>query len=141
MPVDGVSPHGKRAMPIPNQGFGGDPVSGLTGSKNLSSKEKLSVLAHEFESVLMNQMLRSMRATIEKADLIDGGHAEEIYQDLLDEQFARHMAYSQTGGLAETLTEQMAKALPEEKQPVEKPDTAEHTTKKFLEERNQTSDR
>jgi len=91
----------------PAAGFAGKPLLSLTGDKSSSEKEKLTILAKEFESIFMNQMLKTMRATISKSGLIDGGRGEEIFTEMLDEEMSRQMAFSQKDGLSASLVEQL----------------------------------
>ncbi len=92
----------------PAAGFGGKEVYGVSGDKNMSGKEKLTVLAKEFESVFLNRMLSAMRATVQKSGLIDGGQAEELFTGMLDEEMARQMAFSYGSGLSASLVEQLS---------------------------------
>ena len=77
---------------------------------NDSEKEKLRLLAGEFTSILLKQMFKSMRNTIFKSELLDGGFAEEIFTDMLDEEISKKGA-SQQGfnNLSRILYEQLKK--------------------------------
>jgi len=77
---------------------------------NDSEKEKLRLLAGEFTSILLKQMFKSMRNTIFKSELLDGGFAEEIFTDMLDEEISKKGA-SQQGfnNLYRILYEQLKK--------------------------------
>ncbi|HSV57216.1 MAG TPA: rod-binding protein [Magnetospirillaceae bacterium] len=55
----------------------------------------------EFESIFVNMMLKEMRKTVDKSGLLDGGMAEEIFQDMLYAEHARSMARAASFGLAE----------------------------------------
>jgi len=109
--INNLTPDAGRQYLLQNSGFGGAPVSSLTGDKGKTEREKLEILAHEFESVFLNQMIKTMRKTIDKSNLIDGGSAERIYTDLLDETLSRDMAFSQKGGLASELVDQLSGQL------------------------------
>ncbi len=98
---------GQPKVAGPAAGFAGKPLLSLTGDKGSSEKEKLTILAKEFESIFMNQMLKTMRATISKSGLIDGGRGEEIFTEMLDEEMSRQMAFSQKDGLSASLVEQL----------------------------------
>lgn len=88
-------------------GTSGRSILSLTGDTTKTDKEKLSILAREFESIFTNQMLKTMRSTISKNDLINGGPAEEMFTSMLDEEMAREMAFSQNSGLSKALEEQL----------------------------------
>jgi flagellar protein FlgJ len=64
----------------------------------------------EFESVFINQLLKTMRKGIPEGGLLDGGYREEMYTSLLDEQVARKIAHGQGIGLGEQLYRQLSRA-------------------------------
>jgi len=53
-------------------------------------------------------MLDTMRKTINKSGLLDGGYAEEIFEDMLYDKYALQIAESGNLGLADTLYKQLA---------------------------------
>lgn len=88
-------------------GSNGQSILSLTGDKNKTDKEKISILAREFESIFTNQMLKTMRSSVNKSDFMNGGAAEEMFTGMLDEEMARQMAFSQNSGLSKALEEQL----------------------------------
>ena len=61
--------------------------------KMSENREKdLREACKDFESIFTYQLLKSMRATIDKCDLFHGGQGEEVYQSLLDQEYAKMMA-------------------------------------------------
>lgn len=68
--------------------------------------QQLKKACREFESVFTNEMLKSMRRTIEKCDLFHGGQGEEIYESLLDQELAKRMAGLGTRSLAAAIYQQ-----------------------------------
>lgn len=61
-------------------------------------RSRLEAVAKEFESLFAKQMLDSMRDTLNPdEDLLNGGMAQDIFEDMLYEEYARLL--SQTGGL------------------------------------------
>jgi len=77
--------------------------------KKNPQKNELFDQCREFESVLINSMLQSMRNTVEKSDLFSGGKAEEIYTSMLDEQYSLMISKNSSTGLAEELYRQVAR--------------------------------
>lgn len=71
------------------------------------SRQGLREAASEFESLFINQMLKSMRETITKSELFHGGNAEEIYTSMLDAELSKNMARSGGIGLADMLLRQL----------------------------------
>ena len=52
-------------------------------------------------------MLQTMRKTVQKTGLIDGGHAENIYTSMLDQEYAKLMASNNRSSLSEALYNQL----------------------------------
>jgi len=73
-----------------------------------NTRQGLREAASEFESLFINQMLKSMRDTITKSDLFHGGNAEEIYTSMLDTELSKNMARSGGIGLADMLLRQLS---------------------------------
>jgi murein DD-endopeptidase MepM/ murein hydrolase activator NlpD len=61
----------------------------------------------DFESLLMHQLLKTMRRTVEKCDLFHGGQGEEIYESLLDMELSKSMSGLGPNSLAEILYQQL----------------------------------
>ena len=62
----------------------------------------------DFESLLINQMLKAMRETVDKDSLFGGGRAEEIYTSMLDDELSRNIASSGGIGLSDILLSQLS---------------------------------
>ena len=70
-------------------------------------RQQLKAVAKEFESLFVKQMLDSMRATLNKEDnLLDGGMAENIFEDMLYEEYSRMIAATGSLGVAELIYSQ-----------------------------------
>src|SRR3972149_2815599 len=54
--------------------------------------EALKKAVADFEAIFIDQMLKSMRSTIVKSDLLDGGQAEETYNSMMDHEVSRFIA-------------------------------------------------
>ena len=61
----------------------------------------------EFESMLLYEMVKSMRRTISKCDLLHGGQAEETYEQLLDQELCRSLGGQRGLGIADILYQQL----------------------------------
>jgi peptidoglycan hydrolase FlgJ len=85
----------------------------VSSARRLRSGEeqRLRDVSRDFEALFIKMMLESMRATVPKSGMIDGGFAEEIYEDMLYEQYANKMADTAGLGLARTLYDQMSAYL------------------------------
>ncbi len=98
----------KTGLNLPASGIGMDGSSVFSVSRSGgTNEEKVKTLAKEFEAVLLGQMLKTMRSTIDDSGFIKKGPGEELFTEMLDEEFARQMAYSNSRGLASSLVEQL----------------------------------
>jgi flagellar protein FlgJ len=57
----------------------------------------------DFESIFIKQMLDVMRKTVQKEGLLEGGLSEDIFEDMLYDEYAKKMAATAQFGLAETM--------------------------------------
>ncbi|MCK5267905.1 MAG: rod-binding protein [Spirochaetes bacterium] len=76
--------------------------------QNKSYKGKLQKTCIEMESLFVKQMLTVMRKTVHKTGLLDGGHAEEIFTDMLYDKYALKMSKNHSFGLAKSLYRQLS---------------------------------
>jgi len=71
--------------------------------------KKLMDVCIEMESLFVYQMLKEMRKTFHKEnDLLYGGMAQEIFEDMLYNEYALQMSKTANFGLAKTLYEQLS---------------------------------
>ena len=71
------------------------------------SRTRLEAVAKEFESLFAKQMLDSMRDTLSKEDdMLNGGMAQDIFDDMLYEEYARMMANTGSLGIADMIVSQ-----------------------------------
>ncbi len=78
--------------------------------KTKSGKDEdpaVSKVAMEFESLFIGMMLKSMRSTVGKDSLTGGGHGEEVYRSLLDQEYANAIAGGGGLGLREMIEQQL----------------------------------
>ena len=79
-------------------------------AKEKKSK-KLMDACVEAESLFVGQMLKQMRSTIEKGGLINGGQTEEIFTDMLYDQYALNMSKTANFGIAKQMYNQLSKSM------------------------------
>lgn len=77
---------------------------------NIDRQSELYKVSVEFEAIFIKQMLNVMRQTVDKSGLIDGGMAEEIFEDMLYDEYAKRMAESRQLGIADIIYEQLTPA-------------------------------
>lgn len=75
-------------------------------------RKKLFDASVEFESMFVKLMLSQMRKSIEKQNMISGGYAEEIFEDMLYDEYAKNISKNESLGIAEQIYNTMSKSLP-----------------------------
>lgn len=73
-------------------------------SKDIKTVEEV---AKKFEQIFIFYMLKTMRATIQKSGLIDGGRGEEIYTSMLDNEFSSEISNREGIGLARLIIDDL----------------------------------
>ena len=88
-------------------------VDKLTESSKVSPKEQQQVrkLAEDFESIFLDIMFQSMRKTVPKSELVDGGNSEEIFRGMLDSEYAKMMAQENATGIAINIEKELLKSM------------------------------
>lgn len=71
--------------------------------EELQNREQIKKLSEEFEAIFLEIVLKSMRDSIQKSELIDGGNGEEIFRSMLDTEYAKSLASQRSTGLAESI--------------------------------------
>ena len=78
----------------------------LKGDAARDPSKAIRKTAEQFEAYFIQQMMKTMRESIEKSDLVEGGNLE-MYQDLMDKEVSLSMAKRGGMGLADMLERQM----------------------------------
>lgn len=92
-------PQAAAALKPTEKGLAKDPVD----AKNAKSQREIAKVAEDFEALFLDIVLKSMRDSVHKTGLLDGGHAEEIYGSLLDHEYAQAMASRRQTGIADNI--------------------------------------
>jgi flagellar protein FlgJ len=77
--------------------------AGSAGKSTAAAKK----VSREFEALFVGLMLKSMRATVGKDELTGGGHGEEVYRSLLDQEYATAIAQQGSLGLGRLIEQQL----------------------------------
>jgi Rod binding domain-containing protein len=80
----------------------------LKGEAARDPKQAIRQTAEQFEAHFLQQMMKSMRDTVEKSDLVEHSNME-MYQDLMDKEVAVKMVQRGGIGVANMLEKQMLK--------------------------------
>lgn len=71
--------------------------------KKYSQSKKAEEGLRDFQGLMVGLMLSSMRGTVQKNELFNGGQGEEIFQDMLDQEYSKKMSSTDVLGLDATL--------------------------------------
>jgi Rod binding domain-containing protein len=96
--LEGINSNGPKSQNI------GQEVS--TANKD-KSKELMEV-AKKFEAILIHQMLKAMRQTVHKSDLLNSFSLQQ-YESMMDEEIASEMSKQKGIGLADSLFYQLSR--------------------------------
>ena len=70
---------------------------------NINKYSRLYEVCIEFEAIFLKQMLNVMRKSVPKSKFINGGFAEEIFEDMLYDEYSLKMAKNADFGMADML--------------------------------------
>ncbi len=96
----------KFSLDIPNE----KTVEKIDKNKEFEKKRLLEV-SQDFEALMINQMLKEMRKTVNKSDLINGGMAEQIFEDMLYDEYSKEFSKTKTFGLSDIIYNQLEKYI------------------------------
>jgi peptidoglycan hydrolase FlgJ len=76
----------------------------------IDKNSELYKVSQDFEAIFIKQMLDAMRKTINKDDdfLGNGGIGQDVYEDMLYDEYAKKMAQTAQFGLADSVYRELA---------------------------------
>ncbi len=77
------------------------------GDETPGEDKELLNAARQFEAMFIQEMLKGMRATVPESDFLHGGFAEDVYEGMLDQEYADQMAETGGFGLADKIYDQL----------------------------------
>ena len=80
----------------------------LANPRRSKNHEQLESLSKQFESIFVQQLLKSMRSTVQKTGLFDS-HATNMYESLHDEEMSKLMTKKKGIGLADIIYKDLAR--------------------------------
>ena len=104
----------KRAQKVTDGKAAASPASNNTLSPGASKKNdidktsKLYEQCQELETFLIKNLIKSMRDTVQKSNLIDTGFAGGMYEDMLYDEYAKSFSKNANFGFAEMAYRQLA---------------------------------
>lgn len=85
-------------------------VSQPKGEDKDAYNKKLKEACDGFEEIFVHKLIQVMRESTDKDTLLNGGRGEEIFQDMLDENYAKIITQSRALGLSDLIFEQTKKS-------------------------------
>ena len=98
----GLLEYGNRAVKAPS--------ARAPGGKGIDKSSALYAQCQEFESIFVKTMLKTMKQSVQKSGLVDGGMAEDIFQDMLYDEYALSMSRNASFGIADQIYIQLDSA-------------------------------
>ena len=95
-------------------------LEGLAERQESTGEDRAALerVAKEFEGVFMNELLKSMRATVPENKLFNGGGASKFYQQMHDAELAKGLAGGSGGmGISGLIVNQLSAAVDRENTP------------------------
>lgn len=89
-----ISTKGVAALPM---------VGAAGGAGKLPATKDPAHAAEQFESLLVNEMLKSMWQTVPQGELLSGGNDERTYRDMLNEALANSIAAGKGIGIKDVV--------------------------------------
>lgn len=74
-----------------------------------AKNDRLKETCSDFQAIFVKQMLDSMRKTVNKSGLLEGGQAEEIFEDMLYDEYAQSISKNGDIGLDDMLYKQLSR--------------------------------
>jgi flagellar protein FlgJ len=81
--------------------------------KNVMNKQqkKLWDTCVEAESLFVNKMLKEMRKSVDKGEWLHGGFAEEIFEDMLYDEYSLQISKNSNLGMAKMLYNELSRRM------------------------------
>lgn len=81
--------------------------------KNAMNKQqkKLWDTCLEAESLFVNKMLKEMRKSVDKGEWLHGGFAEEIFEDMLYDEYSLQVSKNSNLGMAKMLYNELSRRM------------------------------
>ncbi len=87
--------------------------AGRLADANGSIETKVRGVAEEFVSVFMNQVMKSMRSTVQENPKMHGDNGEKFFQEMLDSEQAKSLSKGSGYGLTELVYQSLMRNIPE----------------------------
>lgn len=92
-----------------NNSFASQLSETINRDKKTVDKQLMDV-CYEMESLFVGKMLKEMRKTVPKNEWTHGGFAEDVFEDMLYDEYALSVSRNSNLGLAKMLYDEMSRA-------------------------------
>ncbi len=89
----------------------GSGVPRKDNSKHAKQEKRLWDACVEMESLLVGRMLKEMRKSVQKTGWMNGGFAEEIFEDMLYDEYAMSLSRNSNLGMAKMLYDELKRKV------------------------------
>ncbi len=86
-----------------------DQAAKTKGEDTTTYNKNLRNACDGFEEIFVHKLIQVMRGSSDKDNLLSGGRGEEIFQDMLDENYSKLITQSRALGLSDLIYEQTKK--------------------------------
>lgn len=83
--------------------------SGSNAALDDKQRQKLKKISQDFEGLFIGMMMKSMRETVAKDKLTGGGHGEDVYMSMLDQEYVAAAAKRGGFGLAKQIEKELVR--------------------------------
>lgn len=80
----------------------------LNNALKTKDEEKLMQACRELESVFLSKVMETMRASIPRSEFITRSFAEETFESMLYDEYAREISKNDSIGIAEMMYKQLS---------------------------------
>ncbi|MBI3395292.1 MAG: rod-binding protein [Spirochaetia bacterium] len=95
--------------PLPKSG---ETSAGKGASADPAEEAKVKEAALQFQAMFINMMLKSMRATLHpENDMLFGGRTQEIFQDMLYDEYSKSMSKASGFPLADQIVTEVRRTM------------------------------
>ena len=105
--VPGRLTRGRNFQGMLDEAVAADEIS-ATAVKKKTVDKRLMDACVEMESLFVAKMLKEMRKTVHKGEMLHGGFAEEIFEDMLYDEYALSLSKNSSIGLAKMVYDQLS---------------------------------
>lgn len=112
--MEAVSAPTSPAQALARQGGPKTPesVRAMSTTTGAPPDARLEQACADMEALFVSYLFKSMRASIPESGLLDGGHAEDIYTAMLDEEVAHQLSRQGGLGVQQMLRRQLSSSAP-----------------------------